>query len=343
MFLYLGLLLFSFLVNSAIIVPFIDLLYKYNFTRQRQTTKDFLDKKAKIFDRLNKGKEGTPTGGGIIMIISLVTFQFLLLPSLNLLGIYIKTSYPLIEELNILFFTIISFGLLGLYDDSIKIFGFKKNNFFGLRMRHKFIIQWLLGFIAATLLFVNLKIDFIYIPFIGPINLGYLYIPFAASIIVWFTNAFNITDGLDGLSSGLLLICLFAFWIISYQSLDIPLTIFIVLWIGSLLSFLYFNVFPARIMLGDVGALAFGAMLAVIGLLTGKIVALFIIGGFFAIEGLSSFLQIMSKKFLKRKLFKVAPFHLWLRERGWEEPKVVMRAWIAGIVLAIFGLWLSVV
>ena len=96
-------------------------------------------------------------------------------------------------------------------------------------------------------------------------------------------------------------------------------------------------------MLGDVGALAFGAMLAVIGLLTGKIVALFVIGVLFAIEGLSSFLQIMSKKFLKQKLFKVAPFHLWLREKGWEEPKVVMRAWIAGIVLAIFGLWLSVV
>ncbi len=343
MFLYLGLILFSFFVNSALIVPFIDILYKFRFTRKKQTTKDFQNKQAKIFDRLNVGKEGTPIGGGIIIILSIILFQFLLLPSLKFIGIYIKTAYPIIEELNVLFFTIVSFGLLGFYDDAMKLFGFERTGFFGLRMRHKFVIQWLLAFIITSLLFFNLQINFINIPFFGLIKLGIFYLPLAATIIVWFANAFNITDGLDGLSSGVLLICLFAFWFISFQTLDIPLTIFIALWIGSLISFLYFNVYPARIMLGDVGALAFGASLAVIGLLTGKIVALFIIGGLFTLEGASSLLQILSKKLFSKKIFAVAPLHLWLRAKGWEEPKVVTRAWLAGIILAIFGLWLSVV
>ena len=94
-------------------------------------------------------------------------------------------------------------------------------------------------------------------------------------------------------------------------------------------------------MLGDIGALAFGAAMAVIGLLTGKIIAFLVIGAPFIIELLTSFLQIMSKKFRGKKLFAIAPFHLWLQNRGWEEPKIVMRAWLAGIICAILGLWLS--
>ena len=160
-------------------------------------------------------------------------------------------------------------------------------------------------------------------------------------VIVFFANAFNITDGLDGLSCGMLTICLFAFWIISASVLDTTLSVFVSLWIGGLIAFLYFNVYPARILLGDVGSLSFGATLAVVGLLLGKIMALPVIGGFFVVEAISSLVQIFSKKFLKRKVFAVAPFHLWLQNKGWEEPKIVMRAWLAGLMLAIFGLWLA--
>jgi len=189
----------------------------------------------------------------------------------------------------------------------------------------------------------NLKISFVYIPYFGVLKLGWFYVPFAAATIVFFTNAFNITDGLDGLAGGLLLICLFAFWILSAHILDTPLSIFIALFIGSLIAFLYFNIWPARVFLGDVGALSFGATLAVIGLLIGKIVALAIIGGLFVFEALTSLAQIISKRFLGRKLFACAPFHLWLQNWGWEEPKIVMRAWLAALILAIFGIWLAVV
>ena len=124
----------------------------------------------------------------------------------------------------------------------------------------------------------------IHVPLIDTVvYLGYFYIPFAAIFIVSFANAFNITDGLDGLATGLLMICLVAFGIILGGILDTPLSVFIALWIGALFAFLYFNVWPARIFLGDAGALSFGAMLAVIGLLTGSIFALVVIGGIFVI------------------------------------------------------------
>ncbi len=339
--LFIGLVLFSFIIHSVLVVPFINLLYRLKFQRQKQKTLDFQGKHTPIFDKFHSWKAGTPVGGGLLVIAITVLLYVLLFPLLKIAGVYITTNYPLKEELNIIFFTFISFGLLGLYDDILKFFGFKKEGFFGLRMRHKFIIQWILALIVSVMLYQNLHISFVNIPSIENLHLGLLYIPFAAFVIVGFANAFNITDGLDGLSSGLLLICLLAFWFISATSLDTPLSVFLALWIGGLIAFLYFNVFPARIWLGDVGALSFGATLAVVGLLLGKIVALVVIGGLFILEILSSLIQILAKRFLGRKIFPASPFHLWLQLIGWEEPKIVMRAWLAGIILAMFGLWLA--
>jgi len=341
--LYLSLLIFAFVVTSLLIIPFINLLYKFRVLRRKQLTKDFLGKRARIFDKLHGHKVGTPIGGGFLVIAVVTLLYAILLPLISYLGVFISTAHSIKDELNILFFSFLFFGLLGLYDDSRKLFGFKKSGFFGLRLRHKFALQWLLAFIIASLLYFNLGINFIHIPFLGTFNLSWGYIPFAAFIIVAFANAFNISDGLDGLSGGLLAICLFTFWILANTVLDTPLSVFLALWIGSLIAFLYFNVYPARIWLGDVGALSFGATLAVVGLLLGKTMALLVIGAPFIIEGLSSLIQIFWKKFFKKRLFAVAPFHLWLQNRGWEEPKVVARAWLAGLMLAIFGLWLAVI
>ncbi|MGB9911169.1 MAG: hypothetical protein ACPLKP_01045 [Microgenomates group bacterium] len=339
--LFLGILIFSFIIHSILIVPFIDFLYKLKFLRQEQKTRDFLGKITPIFNKLHKHKAGTPVGGGLLIIFTVSLMYFILFPLVKFLGVYVTAVYPIKEELNILFFTFISFGILGLYDDLKKFFGFQQSGFFGLRMRHKFIIQWILAFIIAGLLYFNLGINFVYIPFLGTIYLGLFYIPFAAFVIVAFANAFNITDGLDGLSCGLLMICLFAFWVISASILDTTLAVFLALWLGGIIAFLYFNIYPARIWLGDVGALSFGATLAVVGLLLGKIMGLVVIGGLFIVEVTSSLIQMLGKKFLGRKVFAVAPFHLWLQYRGWEEPKIVFRAWLAGVMLAIFGLWLS--
>ena len=341
--LLLGLLIFSFVITSISLVPFINLLYKLKFTRRDQKTRDAFNKRTPIFDKLHAHKKGTPVGGGLLVISVVSLLFFLLFPLAKYLGVFVTNVYPIKEEIHIIFFTFISFGILGLYDDIMKFFNFKQTGFFGLRMRHKFIIQWILALIIASLLYFNLGIDILYVPFFKTFQLNWLFVPFAATTIVAFANAVNITDGLDGLASSVLMIALFAFWFLSASILDTPLSFFLTLWLGSLIAFLYFNVFPARIWLGDVGALAFGATFAVVGLLLGKVMALIIIGGIFIAEIFSSLVQLLSKKFRKKRIFPVAPFHLWLQLKGWEEPKIVSRALLASVMLAVFGVWLALI
>ena len=277
--LYLGILIFSFIITSIAIVPFIDFLYSK--------------------------KKGIPVGGGILIITVVTLLYVFLFPLIIRLGVYVTSAFPIKEELNIIIFTFVSFGLLGLY-----------------KARYKWTIQILLALTVSALLYFNLKIDIVNVPFLGTLNLGAWFIPMSTAVIVAFTKAFTIADGLDGLSCGSLLICLLAFWALAVTSLDTPLSIFIALWIGSLIAFLYFNVYPARLRLGQAGSLSFGASLVVAGLLLGKTVALLVIGGIFMVE-------------------LVGFAHHRLQKIGWEEPKIVMRFWLAGIMLAVFGLWLA--
>ncbi len=339
--LYLGLLLFSFFTTSILVIPFINILYRLKFQRQKQTTLDFQDKRTPIFDKFHSQKSGTPVGGGLLVVITVSILFALIFPLLKLSNIYISSNYQINPEVFIIFFTFISFSILGLYDDILKFFGFKKSGFFGLRLKYKLLLQILISVFIAIFVNLYMGINFIYIPFLGAVSLGPLAIPLYTTIIVTFANFFNITDGLDGLSCGLLMIALFAFWFLSSASLDTPISLFLSLWIGSLIAFLYFNVYPARLWLGDVGSLSFGATIAVIAILLGKLVPLIIVCSLFIVEGLSSAIQIFSKVYFKKKIFPAAPIHLTLQRAGWEEPKIVFRAWLAGIILAIFGLWLG--
>lgn len=341
----LGLTIFSFLISSVLIVPFINLLYKLRFTRKKEGEGA---KRKALFDKLHDIKAGTPVGGGLLIIaVTSLLFAFLF-PVSARLGVFVHMSYDLRGELWVIFVAFLGFGLLGALDDLIKIFGKpvqgRMGMLFGLRREQKFILQWAIAFAVAYLIYHNLGIQILHIPLMDvTLNLGFWYIPFAAFVVVFFANAFNITDGLDGLASGLLLICLLAFSIIAAGNLDTPLSIFIAIWSGSLIAFLYFNVYPARMFMGDAGAMSFGAMLGVIGLLTGSVVALLVIGGIFVVEIVSSAIQIFGWRILKRRIFPLAPIHHAFLARGWEEPKIVMRAWIAGIMLAIFGLWLATI
>lgn len=329
----LGLTIASCILTAILIVPFIDFLYRIKMRRQEQQTRDMFNKRTPIFDKFNSWKAGTPVGGGLLIILVTTVWT---LWAYGVLGLNPKPW-----ETFVIFFAFIGFGLLGFLDDYKKITG-KKSNFFGLRFRHKFIIQWVLALIIATVFYAQLSYSFIFIHGLGIVNIGVLFIPFAALVIVAFANAFNITDGLDGLASGLFIICLLAFLVINSQ-LDEPLGVFLSVLVGSVAAFLYFNIYRARLWLGDVGSLSLGAVLAVVGLLTGKVLALMIIGGVFVVEAGSSLLQLLSKKYLGRKLFTVAPLHLYLQNKGWEEPKVVMRAWLLGFFLAIVGIFIALI
>lgn len=332
----------SFLIHFIFIIPFINFLYGKKLQRAEQKTKDAFDKPTPIFDRLHQHKRGTPVGGGILIIIITITLFFLFFGLFFLLNKKITSNYPsLINEVKIILFTFISFAFLGLYDDLKKIFYWKNQQFFGLRMRHKLILEIVLALIVSFWIFSDLKIHIIHVPFFGVYDISILYIFFAAFVIIAFSNAVNISDGLDGLATGILTIALFSFWVIARSILDVPTSLFIGIWLGGLISFLYFNIYPARIFLGDTGALSFGATFAVIGLILGKAFALPIIGGIFVVEILSSFIQLLGKQFFKKKIFPVAPFHLWLQLRGWEEPKIVMRLWILSIMFTVFGLMIA--
>lgn len=339
--LLLGIVLFSWLLHSILYIPFIELLYRLRLQRLAQVTRDAFNKRTPLFDKFHKHKAGTPVGGGLLIIL----ITTIMLPIVFLLMHYfwlpITAVYPISGEVKVLLFTFISFGLLGLLDDIKKTFGWVKNGFLGLRLRHKLILEVILAGIIGYWLMTELKISIFHIPHMGVFQLGWWYVPFAAFIIIAFANAFNITDGLDGLSSGVLVIALFAFWFLSASILDTVLSTFLALWIGGLLAFLYFNVLPSRIFLGDVGALSFGATFAVVGLILGKTPALVVIGGIFVVEVLSSLIQLVSKSITGRKVFVAAPFHLWLQVKGWQESKIVMRFWILAIVLAMVGLWLA--
>ncbi|HSW48167.1 MAG TPA: phospho-N-acetylmuramoyl-pentapeptide-transferase [Candidatus Saccharimonadales bacterium] len=328
----LGLIISSFVVTALLLVPFIDFLYRIKLRRVQQATRDMFNKRTPLFDKFNSWKVGTPFGGGllIVLVVTVCTFWAY--------GVFGTKFLP--WEVFVLFFAFISFGILGFLDDFKKLVG-GSENLFGLRFRHKFVIQWILAFIIALVFYIQLHYDFVFIHGFGKLFLGMFFVPFAAFVIVAFVNAFNITDGLDGLASGLLLICLIAFLVINSASLDDSLGIFLAILIGSLTAFLYFNIYKARLWLGDVGSLSLGAVLAVTGLLTGRALTLVIIGGIFVVEVSFSLIQLLGKKFLGRKILSAAPMHLFLQNKGWEEPKIVMRLWLIGFILAVLGIFIS--
>lgn len=343
--LYLGVLIFSFLATAVLIVPFIDFLYHNKFTRKEERKKviKMATPELAIIRAKHDLKAGTPTGLGVLLVMVIAALFLIIFPVLFLpkTGAGLLSGFPVWWELAVIFVTFVGFGLLGLYDDIMKVMGFAKTGFFGLRRLHKFAIQIALAFVSAGILYWGLKIDFIYLPLFGIWHLGIGYLFLAAFLIVTFANAFDITSGLDGMGEGLLMICLLAFWVISATQLDQVLSLFIAIWVGSLLAGIYFTIYPARAFLGNASGMAFGATLAIVGLLSGKFLPLLVVGGVFLLDGGSSLLQILSKNIFKRRIFPIAPFHHFLEVLGWEEPKIVARAWLTGLVLAIFGVWLA--
>src|SRR3989344_674410 len=256
----LGLVLISFAITSFLIVPFIDLLFFLKRKFEKKEADHKVSSKTPIHDALMKGDEKTPSGGGILLLVVLVVL------SLTALRFLPQTDSA---TLKILIFTLLSFGGLGLIDDIKWIMTKRKGKLLGLGAKVMFLIQAIFGLAIASMLYFLLGINNIYISGLDNFIIGWWYIPLAAFIIVAFANAYNISDGLDGLSTGLLTICLFAYLVLAHTVLNQNLAIFVGVWIGALIAYLYFNVYPARVYLGDAGAFAFGATLAVIGLLTG--------------------------------------------------------------------------
>jgi phospho-N-acetylmuramoyl-pentapeptide-transferase len=286
-------------------------------------------------------KSGTPTMGGVFIIISLV-ISMLLWQDLHSGKIWL------------VLIAFVAFGAIGFVDDYLKI---KGKNSDGLNVKAKLILQFAAA--IAIVLYLYFQGDenttLLYIPFFkNPIvDMGVLWIPFAALLIVGESNAVNLTDGLDGLASGLLIFVFITLAIISYLTgradysgyLGLPyiedageLTVFCLAAVGACVGFLWFNGPPAEVFMGDVGSLALGGVIAVISLLIKKEILLLIIGGVFVLEAASVIIQVLFYKWKKRRVFKMAPLHHHFEKSGWVETKVVIRFWILGGLFAIIAL-----
>jgi phospho-N-acetylmuramoyl-pentapeptide-transferase len=322
-------LLASAVATGLLAVPFINLLYRLKFQRQREIP-DTVDGPVMLFDQMHAKKAGTPAAGGLLVLGVTVTLGVIM---------YQFTSFKANWTIGILALTYLLFGALGFYDDLRKFLEAPASGAWGIRAHTKLIVQLLFGLLVGYLLYRYMGLHEVVFPFKMTLDLGGWYVVFAALVIATMSNAFNITDGLDGLAAGLLVIALAAFWYLAVLFSTADVVLFIALLIGSLLAFLYFNIYPARVFMGDTGALALGAALAVIALMSRSSFALPFIGGVFMIELASSAIQMLSKATRGgRKVFLVAPLHHHFEARGWNETKVTMRFWLAGALFAFIGI-----
>lgn len=287
-------------------------------------------------------KAGTPTMGGALILVS-IALSTLLWSDLNNRYVWIVLLVTLM------------FGAVGWVDDYRKVF---EQNPKGLAARWKYFWQSIIGFAAAMVLYYSapgaVETNYI-IPFFKDvaINTGLLYVILSYFVIVGFSNAVNLTDGLDGLAILPSVMVGGALGVIAYLAghsefsayLNIPyiagageVVIFAGALAGAGMGFLWFNTYPAQIFMGDVGALALGAALGVMAIVSRHEIVLFIMGGVFVMETVSVILQVASFKLTGKRIFRMAPLHHHFELKGWPEPRVIVRFWIITVMLVLFGL-----
>ena len=285
-------------------------------------------------------KAGTPTMGGVLIILALAVSTLLLADITN--------PYILLA-----LFATLGIGAVGLVDDYLKL---TRKNSKGLPPRIKLAGQFAIALIAATILCVGLKFNTeLGIPFVKNIrpDLGLWYIPFAMLVIVGSSNAVNLTDGLDGLAIGPVMIAAGTYAVIAYvtghlklaEYLQIPyvagvgeLSVFCAAVVAAGLGFLWYNAYPAQMFMGDVGSLALGAALGAVAVMTKNEILLIIVGGIFVIEALSVIFQVLSYKIRRKRVFLMAPIHHHYELKGWPEPQIIVRFWIISFICAVVGL-----
>ncbi|MBI4690139.1 MAG: phospho-N-acetylmuramoyl-pentapeptide-transferase [Nitrospirae bacterium] len=292
--------------------------------------------------RTHMGKAGTPTMGGVLIILS-IFITVLLWGDLGNMYIWVMS------------FSLLGFGAIGFTDDYLKTIGKDSK---GLRACYKFGVQIVIALLIGVFLYMNPKdpySDVLSIPFFKRwlFDLGWFYIPFSIVVIVGSSNAVNLTDGIDGLAIGLVGIAVLATGVLVYisgnfkfsqylQVLYLPgtgeLTVFCGAMLGASLGFLWYNSYPADVFMGDVGSLSLGGSLGTLAIITKHEIVLAVVGGIFVIETLSVVFQVASFKMTGKRIFRMAPIHHHFELKGWPEPKVIVRFWIVGIMLALLSL-----
>ena len=301
--------------------------YRYRFWKTQRTNAVTGDK-LQVFNELHKAKirRNIPTMAGVIAVVSITIVTLLL----NLDRA--QTWLPLAA--------LLGGAAVGAIDDYLNVFG-KNRKDAGLRSGVKFLLIIALGVVLGWFFYAKLGVSTLHVPFYGDLALGWMIIPLFAFAVVATGNAVNISDGLDGLAGGLLAISFVTFGGIALLQGSVLLAGFCFTVVGALLSYLWFNIYPARFFMGDIGSFAYGVTLGVVAMLTDTLLLLPVIGLLFVIEAGSSLLQITSKKLFGRKIFISAPIHHHLEASGWPETKVTMRFWVIACVMAFVGFMLA--
>lgn len=317
----------AFLFSMALTPAYTYVAYRYRFwKRPRETSAN--GEPLTVFSKLHKKKHERhiPTMAGVVMIIAVVLIT--VIANLDRR----QTWLPLAA--------LVGGAAVGLIDDVINIRGSGKG-VGGLRSGLKFLMISVVALVAAWYFFVKLGYSSVHIPFVGFWEIGWVIVPIFAFAVVAAGNAVNISDGLDGLAGGLLAQAYGFFGIIALLQGNYGIAGFCFTILGALFSYIWFNIYPARFFMGDVGSFALGTALGVVAMLTNTLLLLPVIGLMFVLEAGSSLLQMTSKKFFGRKIFLSAPIHHHLEASGWPEVKVTMRFWVIGAVVGFLGLLLA--
>ncbi|KIY20712.1 MULTISPECIES: phospho-N-acetylmuramoyl-pentapeptide-transferase [Mesobacillus] len=312
--------LMSFLITvllSPVVIPFLKRL-KFGQSIREEGPKS------------HQKKTGTPTMGGVMILVSIT------ITTLVMAG---KFSEPTVETYLLLFVTL-GFGLLGFMDDFIKVV-MKRN--LGLTSKQKLLGQIIISVIFFLIFNQSEFSTVVKVPLTDlSFDLGWGYALFIVFWMVGFSNAVNLTDGLDGLVSGTAAIAFGALAVLAWNQSQYELSIFSVAVVGAVLGFLVFNAHPAKVFMGDTGSLALGGAIATVAILANLEIILIIIGGIFVIETLSVILQVVSFKTTGKRIFRMSPLHHHYEIIGWSEWRVVVTFWTVGLLFAILGIYIEV-
>ena len=315
----------GFLLSMLLTPIYTTLAYKFEWWKKPRTAAA-TGEKASVYQALHASKHNRhiPTMAGVIFVLAtaLVTAAGNLSRE--------ETWLPLAA--------MVGAGAIGLFDDILNIKS--TGGIAGMRAKIKLALITTVAIAGGWWFYDKLDVSSIHIPFVdNPLTLGWLIVPLFVLVVVATANAVNITDGLDGLAGGLAAIAFGAYAVIAFLEARYGVAGFCMAVVGALLSYTWFNIYPARFFMGDVGSFALGTALGVVAMLTDAVLILPIIGFVFVVEAGSSLLQILSKKLRRgRKIFRIAPIHHHFEAIGWEETKVTMRFWVVGQVMAVIGL-----
>ncbi|MDD3614159.1 MAG: phospho-N-acetylmuramoyl-pentapeptide-transferase [Candidatus Pacebacteria bacterium] len=322
----------SFILSLLLTPVLLKILSKYNVGKQIRI------EGAPIFASFHQKKEGTPTMGGILIWLTtaIIAFAVFILSKIfdQVFDYFNFVSRP---QTYLPLFSLIGAALIGLADD---IFGVLKRGpkGGGLSVRQKLILYFIIALVGASWFYFKLNWDVVHIPFLGDISLGPWYILFFIFVVVGTAHATNLTDGLDGLAGGVMLFAYLAMAVVAFVQSRFDLATFIGVILGALLAFLWFNIHPARFFMGDTGSMALGITLGVLAMYTNTAFLLPFFAFIPLVETLSVIVQLISKKFRKKKVFLSSPIHHHFEAIGWPEEKITMRFWIISAISTVFGL-----